>query len=147
MKHSSLVALTECISTFLGDIAGKWSEELHLWGNPGVGPYVRTIQAHLDFHYDSSKKLSYWKLFKAQSKDNQKVFNFRENGELPPLLTVRCHHGEIKLKEVTPVRLPIIQYYCTSSGIKFDDITIYFQPSDPPIDFDSDDEDDEDEDY
>ena len=93
------------------------------------------------------KKLSYWKLFKAQSKDNQIFFNFRENGELPPLLTVRCHHGEIKLKEVTPVRRPIIQYYVTSSEIRFDDTIFYFQPSDPPIDFDSDDEDDEDEDY
>jgi len=57
--------------------------------------------------------------------NGQKSFTYAgtlgENGELPPLLTVRCHHGEIKLKEVTP-------------------------PSDPPIDFDSDDEDEE-EDY
>jgi len=39
-----------------------------------------------------------------------------ENGDLPPLLTVRCHHGEIKLKEVT-------------------------QSSNNPLDFDMDDED------
>ena len=93
-----------------------------------------------------------------------KIFsNFRENGELPPLLTVRCHHGEIKLKEVTPVRFSNIVLHCIELNqiltalviiiiqcLFVKHLFLYFQPSDPPIDFDSDDEDGEDnlyEDY
>ena len=59
---------------------------------------------------------------------------------MPPLLTVRCHHGEIKFKEVSPVRYenallnpPLCNFQITMLNH-----VLLFQPSNPPKDLDSD---------